>query len=177
MRFGRTLPPAASPIPRIDIFRALPACLRPGATDGHLTQEIMREYGSKYCFLLSSGKAALTLSLLALKKIYPERDQVVIPAFTCYSVPAAVKRAGLQIRLCDLAPSSLDFDKEQLQGIIAEDKQEKKFSAFLSPICLAARQILPLFGLSLNLKYHSLKMLPRPWEKHWTTRNSVPWAI
>jgi len=131
VRIGRTLPPAAAPIPLVDIFRALPACLRPGALDGRFAQEVTREYGSKYCFLLSSGKAALTLILLALKKTYPGRDQVVLPAFTCYTVPAAVKRAGLQVRLCDLAPSSLDFDKEQLQTIIAADKQKKKILCVL----------------------------------------------
>lgn len=132
MRIGRTLPPAASPIPLLDILRALPACFRSGALDDHFAQEIMREYGSKHCFLLSSGKAALTLSLLALKKIYPGRDEVVIPAYTCYSVPAAVKRAGLKIRLCDLAPFSLDFDKEQLKSIIETDKQEKKILCVLA---------------------------------------------
>ena len=90
-----------------------------------------RKINSKHCFLLSSGKAALTIILLALKKIYPDRDQVIIPAFTCYSVPAAVKRAGLQIQLCDLAPSSLDLDQEQLKKIIAKDKQEKKILCVL----------------------------------------------
>ena len=132
MRIGRTLPPAASPIPLSDIFRALPACLRPDALDNQFAHEITQEYGSKYCFLLSSGKAALTLSLLALQKIYPGRDQVVLPAFTCYSVPAAVKRAGLQVRLCDLAPSSLDFDQGQLKDIIAEDKQKKRILCVLA---------------------------------------------
>ncbi len=132
MRLGRTLPPAASPIPLVDIFRALPALLRSHALDSRFSQEIMQEFGSQYCFLLSSGKAALTVSLLALKKIYPDRDQVVLPALTCYTVPAAVKRAGLRIRLCDLAPSSLDFDKERLREIIAADQQEKKILCVLA---------------------------------------------
>jgi len=123
MRIGRTLPPAASPIPLIDILRAFPACLHPNSPVSRFEREIRQEFDSKYCFLLSSGKAALTIILLALKKIYPDRSQVVIPAFTCYSVPAAVKRAGLKIRLCDLAPSSLDLDQQQLKKIIAKDKQ------------------------------------------------------
>jgi dTDP-4-amino-4,6-dideoxygalactose transaminase len=126
MRIGRTLPPAASPIPIIDIIRALPASLRPNSCSHRFEREIQQEFTRKHCWFLSSGKAALTLILLALKEIYPDRDQVILPAFTCYSVPAAVKRAGLQIKLCDLAVSSFNFDKEKLRKIISEDKKNKR---------------------------------------------------
>ncbi len=131
MRIGRTLPPAASPIPLLDIIRALPACLHPNVLDDQFKQEIRQEFNCRHCFFLSSGKAALTVILLALKEIYPGRDQVVLPAFTCYSVPAAVKRAGLQIKLCDLAPASLDIDKEKLKNIIINDKNNKKILCVL----------------------------------------------
>ncbi|BHH86268.1 DegT/DnrJ/EryC1/StrS family aminotransferase [Desulforhopalus sp. 52FAK] len=131
MRIGRTLPPAASPIPLIDILQALPACLIQKDHGGRFEQEILQEFGSKYCFLLSSGKAALTLILLALKEMYPDRDRVILPAFTCYSVPAAVKRAGLKIVLCDFGRDSLDLDKEKLSKIIAEDTQDKKILCVL----------------------------------------------
>lgn len=131
MRIRRTLPPAASPIPLIDIIRALPACFRHNSQDDQFKQEIKQEFNTKHCFLLSSGKAALTIILLALKKKYPDRDQVIIPAFTCYSVPAAIKRAGLQIILCDLAFSSLNFDKGMLKRIIAEDKQKTRILCIL----------------------------------------------
>lgn len=131
MRIGRTLPPAAAPIPLIDIIRALPDCFYHNSQDNNFKQEIKRDFNIKHCFLLSSGKAALTIILLALKKKYPDRNQVIIPAFTCYSVPAAIKRAGLQISLCDLAPSSLNFDKGMLRRIIAEDKQKTKILCIL----------------------------------------------
>jgi dTDP-4-amino-4,6-dideoxygalactose transaminase len=45
------------------------------------------------------------------------RNQVVIPAYTCYSVPAAVERAGLTPVLCDVIPSSLSLDLVQLERI------------------------------------------------------------
>src|SRR5688572_27266022 len=76
--------------------------------------ELRRHFGVKHCFLVGSGKAALALILLALKDLRPERDAVVIPAFTCYSVPSSVLRAGLRIVLCDLGPEGLDFDRAQL---------------------------------------------------------------
>jgi dTDP-4-amino-4,6-dideoxygalactose transaminase len=73
----------------------------------------------RYCFLLSSGKAALAIILRALKDIQPERDEVLIPAFTCYSVPSAIVRTGLKIKLCDISPDTLDLDFKQLSGILS----------------------------------------------------------
>lgn len=56
--------------------------------------------------------------LRALHALYPGREQVVIPAYTCYSVPASIRRAGLHARLCDLGPYSLDFDFSELETLI-----------------------------------------------------------
>lgn len=126
IRIGRTLPPAAAPIPLSDVFRALPACFRHEGDDFRFEEEIKRDFGQRYCLLVSSGKAALVLILQALKNLYPGRDQVLIPAFTCFSVPAAIKKAGLKIKLCDTGSGSLDFDKKQLREIIETDKKENK---------------------------------------------------
>jgi len=46
-----------------------------------------------------------------------DRREVVIPAYTCFSVPSAVARAGLVIRLCDVDPKTLDFDLSALVRI------------------------------------------------------------
>jgi dTDP-4-amino-4,6-dideoxygalactose transaminase len=64
----------------------------------------------RHCFLTSSGKAALTFILRAFHAESPNRDEVLIPAYTCYSVPSAIVRAGLKVRLCDIDPKTLDFD-------------------------------------------------------------------
>jgi perosamine synthetase len=80
-----------------------------------LKQELQAYFNKKHCFLVSSGKAALTLILLALKKIHPDRNLVLIPAFACYSVPSAIVRAGLQIQLCDIDLKTLDFDYDKLE--------------------------------------------------------------
>jgi dTDP-4-amino-4,6-dideoxygalactose transaminase len=45
----------------------------------------------------------------------PERRQVVIPAYTCYSVPAAVDRAGLVPVPCDINPRTLSLDLQRLE--------------------------------------------------------------
>ena len=115
MRIGRTIPPAASPLYLRDIFNGLKALVQ-GARDLDRFQlELKAYFGVRHCFLLSSGKAALTVILKALHSMYPERNEVLIPAYCCYSVPSAIVRAGLKIRLCDIDPETLDFDYDQLE--------------------------------------------------------------
>ena len=80
-------------------------------------RELKEHFGVRHCFLVSSGQAALTLILQALKELSPGRDEVLIPAFTCYSAPASIVRAGLRIRLCDVRPDRFDFDFAQLSAI------------------------------------------------------------
>ena len=131
IRISRTLPPAAAPIPIRTVLRALPSCLRPHSDDSRFEKELKQEFGRRYCLLVSSGKAALFLILKALRHLYPERDEVVISAFTCFSVPAAIKKAGLKIKLCDTGTRSLDLDKKQLREIIETDKKDNKILCVL----------------------------------------------
>src|SRR5262249_30572436 len=44
----------------------------------------------------------------------PGRDEVLVPAYTCWTVPASVVRAGLRVRLVDVDPVSLDLDPAAL---------------------------------------------------------------
>ena len=120
MRIGRTLPPAAAPIDWRDLVQALGALPAWGRTIAAREAEIRREFGVDHVFLVSSGSAALALSLIALKSLARKRD-VVIPAYTCYSVPAAVLEAGLRPVLCDIDPVTLDFDHAQLERTLTSD--------------------------------------------------------
>ena len=131
IRIGRTLPPAAAPIPLSNVLRALPECFRHDGDVSRFEGEIIQEFRQRYCVLVSSGKAALVLILKALQNLYPERDEVVVSAFTCFSVPAAIKKAGLKIKLCDTGAGSLDPDKKQLREIIESDKKDNKILCVL----------------------------------------------
>ena len=122
MRIGRTLPPAASPIGWTNfVFGLLGLTKGPAARDG-FAADLALHYNQRHCFLVSSGKAALTLILKALHQRYPDRDEVLIPAYTCYSVPSAIARAGLKVRLCDIGENSLDYDLSLLAQLLDNKK-------------------------------------------------------
>jgi len=74
----------------------------------------------KHVFLVSSGKAAIALILMGLKGM-SNKKKVIIPAYTCYSVPSAVEKTGLEIVLCDLMPETLDYDFDELKKLADED--------------------------------------------------------
>jgi perosamine synthetase len=120
MRIGRTLPPAAAPLEWRDLVQALRELPGGAGAVAAREAEMRREFGVDHVFLVSSGSAALALSLLALKALSCKRD-VVLPAYTCYSVPAAVLEAGLRPVLCDIDPVTLDFDHAQLERTLTPD--------------------------------------------------------
>lgn len=121
MRIGRTLPPAATPIGIGDLWSGVRGILAGQRELDRFQSELKQHFGVKHCFLVSSGKAAFTLILLALRQLSPDRDEVLIPAFTCYSVPSSIVRAGLRIRLCDLQTDCLDFDFAQLSAMLSSE--------------------------------------------------------
>ncbi len=114
VRIGRTLPPAVAPIGFKNIANGIVAMFRHDRATNTFTEQLKEHFNVEHCYLLSSGKASLTLILRALKELHPDKDEVLIPAFTCYSVPAAIVRAGLKIRICDINPETLDFDYNEL---------------------------------------------------------------
>lgn len=112
------MPPAAAPVPIRDLFRGVSGMFRGGYLD-RLEEEIRGHFGTRYVFLVSSGKAALVLILRGLSSLR-SRKKVVIPAYTCYSVPSAIVKAGLEIVLCDVDPDTLDFDYGRLEAVADE---------------------------------------------------------
>jgi perosamine synthetase len=114
MKPVRTLPPTAAPVGLVDLmFSALEACASE-RSQARFERELKAYFGVEHVFLVSSGKAALTLTLQALHSLRPAR-RVVIPAYTCFSVPAAVIRAGFEPVLVDVDPATLDFDERSLK--------------------------------------------------------------
>lgn len=75
---------------------------------------------SERVWTVSSGRAALCLILRALAKRSPRRH-VIVPAYTCPTVPLAIVRAGLQVRLCDVDPISGNLRVDEVSKTIDDD--------------------------------------------------------
>jgi dTDP-4-amino-4,6-dideoxygalactose transaminase len=71
--------------------------------------------GVEHLQLECSGTAAMVVALRAMHGLRPQRDVVIVPAWTCPLVALAIHRAGVKLRLCDLAPNHFDMDPEQLR--------------------------------------------------------------
>ena len=88
--------------------------------EADLMRALERYFGASRAFGVSSGKAALTLVLLALHHMTGRR-KVIIPAYTCYSVPSAIVKAGLDVVPCDIGEEGFDYDYEQLRVMLGPD--------------------------------------------------------
>lgn len=84
-----------------------------------LCEAIKSRYSVKHCFLMSSGRAAMAMLFTILKQNnrQNQRNEIVLPSYTCYSVPAAVEIAGLKVRICDINPDTLSYDMDQFKSI------------------------------------------------------------
>ena len=114
MRIGRRVPPAAAPLCWKDLWHGVRGIFSPEGSLRALEAEIRRHFAVSHVFLVSSGTAALTLTLMALKSLSP-KTEVVMPAYTCFAVPAAILKAGLRPALCDISPETFDFDHALLK--------------------------------------------------------------
>lgn len=111
----RLVPPAGIPVSAIDIFKILSSRIffddpEPGFA------EIIKNYArTKYCWFLNSGRAANYLIIKSLHELSGgKRNEVVMPAYTCFSVPASIAKAGLTARLVDIEPQTLDYNYDEL---------------------------------------------------------------
>jgi dTDP-4-amino-4,6-dideoxygalactose transaminase len=107
---ARTLPPTAASLGIRDLASGAAGWVAGSRYLERLKAEIAESFGVRHVWLVSSGKAALALILASLTSLSTRR-RVVIPAYTCFSVPAAVVKAGLDVALCDVDPATLDFDR------------------------------------------------------------------
>ena len=117
MRRFRTLPPAGTVIPFSLLLKGLWGAIRPGDARERLGAEIRERYGAEEVHLLNSGRAVLTVLLQAMKEERPDRTEVILPGYTCYSVAAAAVRVGLKVRPVDIDPETFDYDKAALEAV------------------------------------------------------------
>lgn len=113
-----SLPPAGMRFRGGEVAAALSSLLRGSASLHQSFEDAVRAWqGAAYVFTLSSGRAGLTLILKALRAL-SARDEVVIPGYTCPTIPLSVARAGLRARLCDIEEAHLNIDPDQLSRAV-----------------------------------------------------------
>jgi len=116
----RTLPPTAAPIEFRDLLSALFLTLVDHEAETKLKSQIQEYFKVKHVFLVSSGKAAIYLSLRAMQQS-SKRKEVIIPAYASFCLASAVARTGLPVRLCDIDPETLDLDLDKLKSMTNEE--------------------------------------------------------
>ncbi len=88
--------------------------------DGNVTREFEKRIadlvGVKHCVAVTSGTAAISLSLLALG-IGPG-DEVIVPAFTFIATANAVRMTGAEVKLVDIESKRLTLDLELVRQSI-----------------------------------------------------------
>jgi len=102
----RLVPPVGAPVP---VRTVLPSLREGSAGPQGLSDVLAERLGVRTPFFVSSGRAALAVLLQAMRQ-FSDRREVILPAYTCFSVASAVARVGLTIRLCDVDPATLDLD-------------------------------------------------------------------
>lgn len=113
----RYVAPSGTPIALTDIARWLGAMGGAAGVSSALATRIEHRFGTRHVFLASTGRAAMTVLLSAMRTLAPaHRDEVVMPSYTCYSVAASAVKAGLKVRLVDTDPDTLDYAPAQLAG-------------------------------------------------------------
>ena len=115
MKVARTQPPVGYRFPMAALLRgAFQAASADASIRDVLERELADHFRLRHVVALSSGKAALTIILIALKALTGRR-KVILPAYTCYSVPSAIVKAGLDMVPCDIARNSFDYDYDRLR--------------------------------------------------------------
>jgi perosamine synthetase len=102
------------------LANGLLALARPSRYAGELERQLASAFPYATAVAFGTGRAALAAAIsMAIRAT--GRSTVVLPAYTSYSVAAAAAAAGARVRLCDLSPTSLDFDATDLDECVDDE--------------------------------------------------------
>lgn len=113
----RFLAPAGAPLAIEHIARAMGTSLFCNGRTDNALKGLATDLHMRYFFPTCSGRAGLLLILRGLHSLRPDRNVVALPAYTCFSVAAAIVRAGMKLHPVEIDPETLDFDFDQLAAV------------------------------------------------------------
>ena len=128
------IPSTGTPFSPRDLLRAF----LPLGDVPQFEERFGRWIGSPWCRFVNSGTTALFLILKALKVLRPDRDQVLMPAYTAPSLTLPIKRAGLKVVLSDVDPETFNADPNDVRRCFSD-----RTLAFL---------LVPMFGLPCDVR-------------------------
>lgn len=111
------VPPAGLRLRAGETAGALAGLFRPAEEARRLEKELEKIFTGRRVLLRRSGRAAIHRLFRLCRERRKDRDEVVIGAYTCWSVAAAAVRAGFRLRLVDLSPETFDFDPAALSSV------------------------------------------------------------
>jgi len=89
---------------------------RPGEATREFEKSFARYQGCEYAVFVPSGRVSLWLLLKALE--YPAGSEIVLPAFTFFAMPAAVRFAGLTPVFADIDPATYELTAESVRAVL-----------------------------------------------------------
>ncbi|MCX5707152.1 MAG: DegT/DnrJ/EryC1/StrS family aminotransferase [Candidatus Omnitrophica bacterium] len=117
MNIFREIPPTAGiPLEAGDFLSLLPVVKYKGS----LEDDFKNYLSAPYAQVTYSGTAAFYIILESLKKLSSKKT-VIIPSFICPLIPLAIKRAGLNVLVCDINKDNFDFDRAQLEKLCSKN--------------------------------------------------------
>ncbi len=120
----RMLPPGGAPVTLGGVKNGLAAARRRDQALEDLRQAFKTRYGARHIFATSSGRSALSIlfTLLRLSALEAKngRDQILLPAYVSFSLPAAVVKAKCRVALYDVDPLTLAPKLESVKAAISE---------------------------------------------------------
>ncbi len=111
------LPPSGTPISPADVFRIGAVRIASAKSGDRFADEMAQFTGARRVWLVNSGRTAQFILLKACSDVRgSDKSEVLVPAYTCFSVPASIARADLKIRLVDIDPMTMDYNAEKLRS-------------------------------------------------------------
>ncbi len=112
----RKIPSSGTPIFFSEIIK--PLSMR---ADGGFAEALKQYFRIADVFITGSGTCAFYLILEALKRIYPDKNTVILPAYTAPVLKLPCDKAGLKIALCDITLEDYGYDFKNLSSIVDSD--------------------------------------------------------
>ena len=142
----------------------------PRLTNGPKVMEFEKAWsewlGVKHSVFVNSGTAANELSMLALKNLYPEGGDIIIPPLTWISDVNSVLFAGFNPVFVDINLNNLSFDLDQLEKSITENTRAIFVTHVLGLNALSDR----LLKLCVD---NNILLIEDVCESHGATHNNV----